>query len=174
MLVQALCVFYKRTSDKFAKRMLRRITRNKQLIDTVATLVYYHMVPVQFVDSQAKLSAYRRLARKLSSHANIAMLAKLALADKRGRNPTSQIPLDGPVSEIDMFLKKAEEARVKYQKEPALLTGKDFLDMVKPGPLLGHIVKKAYELQMDGIRDTEELKKLTLQHFADDIKKGSS
>ncbi len=155
--------------EQLAKKMLKRITHNKQLHDQVATLVRWHMVPIQLVGSGSKLNAYKRLANRLSPHTNIAMLAKLALADKRGRNPESHEPLTSTPPDVDMFVKRAEQARVKHQKEPALLTGKDFLNKVEPGPQLGRVVKKAYELQMEGVTDKKELKRLALQ----EIKKGA-
>ncbi len=148
---------------QLARNMLKRITHNKQVRDQVATLVRWHMVPIQLVESESKLNAYKRLANRLAPHANIAMLAKLALADKRGRNPDGHEPLTVTPSDVDVFLERAEQARVKFQKEPALLTGKDFLDQIAPGPLLGRVVKKAYELQMEGITDIKELKHLALQ-----------
>ena len=36
-----------------ARRMLKRITHNKDLIDTVCKLVKYHMAPIQFIDNEA-------------------------------------------------------------------------------------------------------------------------
>ncbi len=149
--------------EQLACNMLKHITHNKQLRDQVATLVRWHMVPIQLVESESKLNAYKRLASRLAPHTNIAMLAKLALADKRGRNPDGHEPLATTPSDIDAFLQRAEQARVKHQKEPALLTGKDFLDQIKPGPLLGRVVKKAYELQLEGVTDIKELKRSALQ-----------
>ena len=154
--------------EQLAKKMLKRITHNKQVRDQVATLVRWHMVPMQLVESESKLNAYKRLANRLAPHVNIAMLAKLALADKRGRNPDDHEPLVTTPPDVDAFLKRADQARVKHQKEPALLTGKDFLDQVKPGPLLGRVVKKAYELQLEGVTDTNELKRLVLQAIKKD------
>lgn len=156
--------------EQLAKKMLKRITHNKQVRDQVVTLVRWHMVPIQLVESESKLNAYKRLANRLAPYSNIAMLAKLALADKRGRNPDDHEPLVTTPPDVDAFLKRADQARVKYQREPALLTGKDFLDQVKPGPELGRVVKKAYELQLEGVTDTNELKHLALQAV---MKKGA-
>lgn len=148
-----------------AKKMLKRIVCNKSLIDTVAKLVKFHMEPLGFIKSKAKKSAYKRLAKKLAPDANIALLAKLFLADKQGRNPKSSMPLDNDFDEVDLFLQKAQNANVEYQAEPPLLTGKDFLDVIEPGPQLGKVVKKAYELQLDGITDKDILKKEALASF---------
>ena len=126
-------------------------------------LVRYHMHPLQFIQGKATSSAYKRLANKLAPEATLEMLTKLALADKRGRNPDGHKPLIAKAPDVDVFLERAEQARVKFQKEPALLTGKDFLDEIAPGPELGRVVKKAYELQLEGVIDTKELKRLALQ-----------
>jgi tRNA nucleotidyltransferase (CCA-adding enzyme) len=154
--------------ERLVRTMLKRITHNQQLCDQVATLVRWHMVPMQLVESNSKLTAYKRLASKLAPYTNISMLAKLALADKRGRNPESHEPLVCTSPDVDTFIQRAEQARVTHKKEPALLTGKDFLDEVAPGPLLGRIVKKAYELQLEGVTNIQELKRLTLQEIKKD------
>lgn len=148
-----------------AKKMLKRIVCNKSLIDTVAKLVKLHMQPLQFMRSNAKKPAYKRLAKKLSPDANIALLAKLFLADKQGRNPEKGTPLTSNFDEVDIFLKHAQDAKVEHKEEPPILTGKDFLDVIEPGPHLGEVVKKAYELQMDGLTDRNALKKKVLQLF---------
>ncbi len=148
-----------------AKKMLKRIVGHKTLIDTVAKLVKLHMEPLGFIKSNAKKPAYKRLAKKLAPDANIALLAKLFLADKRGRNPKKGAPLDCAFDEVETFIKNAQNAKVEHSQEPPLLTGKDFLDVIKPGPKLGEVVKKAYELQMDGLIDKDQLKRETLAFF---------
>ena len=45
------------------------------------------MAPGQFVENGAKAPAYKRLAHKLAPEVTMQLLAKVALADKRGRNP---------------------------------------------------------------------------------------
>jgi hypothetical protein len=43
------------------------------------------------------------------------------------------------------------------------LQGRDLLDGIKPGPEMGALVKKAYEIQVqEGIRDKATLKKRVL------------
>ena len=68
-----------------AKSMLKRLTRRVELIDAVAKLVKHHMDPGQFIENGAKAPAYKRLARKLAPEVTIQLLAKVALADKRGQ-----------------------------------------------------------------------------------------
>jgi tRNA nucleotidyltransferase (CCA-adding enzyme) len=145
------------------KQLLKRITRNKELIETVVKMVRYHMQPIQFVESGAKPSAYKRLAAKLAPQVTLAMLAKLSLADQQGRNPQGHEPLDKIDKRIDIFLQNAEQAQVLHETEKPILSGRDLLDVVKPGPNMGKLLKKAYELQIEeGIKDKQELKRRVL------------
>ncbi len=140
------------------KKLLQRITNNKELIDDVCILVRYHMQPTQLVLQHSTLAAYKRLAQKLAP-LTLNMLAKLALADKRGRNQHKGTPLTVDVPEIDQFLIMAQKANVLTCVEQPLLQGKDLLDVIPPGPLLGAMVKKAYQVQIEeNIHNKEELK----------------
>lgn len=146
-----------------AKKMLKRLTRRVELIDAVAKLVRYHMAPVQFVKGGAKLPAYKRLALKLAPEANIQLLAKVSLADKRGRNPESSLPLNSDMPEIKEFLAMAERAKVIYKPEEPIIQGRDLIDRIQPGPQMGRLVNKAYEIQIEeGIHDKHELLKRIL------------
>lgn len=147
-------------SALLAKRMLKRITQKKELIDGACKLVKYHMTPIQFIDNGAKPPAYKRLARKLAPEANLALLSDLALADKRGRNPKSQEPLKSQFQEVQEFRQKAEKAHVLDQHEKPILLGRDIADICEPGPRMGKLLRHAYEIQLDEeIREKDELKK---------------
>lgn len=148
---------------KIAQKMLKRITHNKLLIDMVSKLVRWHMVPIQLLNGGAKMPAFKRLATNLAPQANSVMLAKLVISDHRGRNKLSRKPLTDPIPEVQQFIDKMEQAGVTYRQEEPLLTGKDFLDVIKPGPLMGRLVKKAYELQLEGVSNKDELKRMVLK-----------
>ncbi len=151
-------------SVEIGKKLLKRITRNKDLITAVLKLVEYHMLPIQFVEGKAKAPAYKRLARKLAPDATLQMLGKLATADKRGRNDKSHDPLGGKMPEIEEFLAAAAHAQVLDQVEEPVLLGRDIIDIVEPGARMGELLKHAYEIQIEeGITDKEELKKRVLQ-----------
>ena len=146
-----------------AKAMLKRITHNKDLIDGVCKLVRYHMEPVQFVRGGAKPPAYKRLANKLAPHATLQLLADLSLADKQGRNPHGPTPLTDAVPDVEKFLKQAQQLKVRDQPEEPILQGRDLMDVVKPGPQMGRLLARAYEIQIEqGITDKDELKKWVL------------
>ncbi len=143
-----------------ARSLLRRITRKKRIIDTVCLLVKYHMQPGQFIQLHATQAAYRRLALKLSPYATIEQLGKVALADHSGRNGAGHQPLCGIPHFIKAFLKHAQEAQALVAAQLPILRGRDVMDLVKPGPEMGKILKRAYEIQLEeGIKDKEILKR---------------
>lgn len=145
---------------QLTRRMLKRISNNKDLIDTVSKLVKYHMSPIQFIDNDAGTAAYKRLANKLAPHASLALLADLALADKRGRNAEGHEPLKDEFPDIALFRTRAENAQVLEAVEKPILQGKDIADLVEPGPKMGELLRRAYELQIDeGIIDPEALRR---------------
>lgn len=147
-------------SDRLARKMLKRITHNQELIDTVAKLSRYHMSPLQFIDQEAGPAAYKRLARKLAPETNLEMLALLSLADKRGRNPRSIKPLTKKIKHIDEFIKNAKKYGVYKKVEDPILQGRDIKDLIQPGPEMGRLLKRVYEIQLEkGIKDKAELKK---------------
>jgi len=149
---------HEETGVPLAKKMLKRITRRKDLIDAVAKLVRYHMAPGQFIANGAKQPAYKRLANKLAPDITMELLAKVALADKRGRNGQAHEPLTKNIPDIAAFLRDAKNAQVVYKPVEPLFLGLDLVDIVKPGPEMGKLLKKAYEIQIDeGIKDKKEL-----------------
>lgn len=152
-------------SATLAKKMLKRITQEKDLIDAVSKMAHYHMSPPQFVDQGAKLSAYKRLANKLASvDVTLEMLGNLALADYRGRNKKKGEPLKKRIPKIEKFFAKAKRARVLYKPEEPVLHGRDLMDVVKPGPEMGKLLRRAYEIQIEeGVRDKKILKKWVLE-----------
>lgn len=149
--------------ERPTKSLLKRITRKKALIDAVVKLVRYHLMPMQFIINDAGPSAYKRLANKLHPDVTMALLAKLSLADKRGRNGTGHEPLTNTPPDIKEFLKKSERSKVLVQKEEPILHGRDVMPYVQPGPEMGALLKKAYEIQIEqGVTDKDELLKLIL------------
>lgn len=142
-----------------AKRMLQRITHNKEIIDAVCKMVKYHMEPLHFVTGGAKMSAYKRLANKLAPQVTINMLADLALADRRGRNGMGHEPLICSEPDVEEFRQRAIDAQVLDSQEEPVLHGRDIIDQVAPGPIMGKLLRQAYEIQLEeGVKDKDELK----------------
>lgn len=147
-----------------AKKLLKRFTRRVELIDAVAKIVRHHMAPGLFVRNGAKPPAYKRLALKLAPEVTMELLAKVALADKSGRNGASHEPLNKPLPDIEDFLEQAEKLNIAYKPEEPIIQGRDIAEFVEPGPQMGRLVKKAYEIQIeDGIVDKKELIKRILK-----------
>jgi len=105
------------------------------------------------------------LANKLAPEATLEQLGKLALVDKRGRNKKKGEPLKRKFKEVDEFLKHAKKAKVLEQTEKPILLGRDLLDVIKPGPEMGKLLKQAYKIQIEeGIKDKQTLKRLVLNY----------
>lgn len=148
-----------------AKKLMQNFTGKLSIIKTVAKLVKHHMMPAAFISSGAKRAAYKRLAKKLAPETNCQMLAKLAVADKCGRNPEKGKPLQNcQPPDIVAFQEAAEKCGVLLQPEPPVLMGSDLLEVMQPGPVMGKILERAYKIQIEeGITGKEELKKRVLQ-----------
>jgi len=149
---------------------LRRITRDKELIKVVKKCVLYHMAPGEFVKTHASAAAYKRLAADLFPEINLDLLADLSVSDKKGRNAQSSEPLSNGPNDIQIFRDTAQKYGVLYEPERAILTGKDFLDVISEGPELGAAVDCAYKIQINsGITDKTELKKRTVAQLHDRV-----
>jgi len=158
---------------KPTKKLLKRFTRDKELVDGVCKLVEHHMQPGQFIKNKAKPSAYKRLAHKLAPQITLEELALFACADKLGRNPKqnySESSVPHSYKEAKKYCKdefkfvdKAKKLNVLDRVEKPVLQGRDLMGEVEPGPEMGRLVKKAYEIQIEeGIKNKRELKKRVL------------
>jgi len=141
-----------------ARMLMKRISMNKRLYDVVALLVRHHMAPGSFIHEKAGAGAYKKLAVKLFPYANMRMLALLAYADKRGRNPQRMEPLMIELPEIDEFIRRSAAYGVLLKPEPPVLHGADLMGIVAPGEEMGNMLRHAYEIQINkGIVDKVEL-----------------
>ncbi len=131
------------------KAFLKKITHDGDLVDAIISLIMNHMTPLQLVAQQSSLSAYKRLANRLHNNVSISLLSDLVDADRRGRNGASSEPLPGPSEDVLFFVEMAKKAGVFEAKEPPILTGSDLLPYIQPGPAMGRLLKKAYEIQID-------------------------
>ncbi len=157
-----------------AKRFLKRITNNKELISFVSKLVLYHLRPAQLLAQDVSVKAYKRLAAKLAPEVNMRQLSLVTLADLRGRNGESQLPLKEPqlAEKFLLFLKRIKNAEVEEGPEQPILKGRDFLDIVQPGKEVGELVDIAYQIQIEeGLRDRKILKAKTLAVWESRCKK---
>lgn len=147
-----------------AKALLKRITRNQDLIGMVVKLVRHHMAPGIFVKQGAKPAAYKRLAVQLAPDVSMHMLADLAIADKSARNGNKHEPLTDPLPDIQEFVERSEAAQVLFSAQEPVLLGRDLIHLIQPGPKMGMLLKKAYEIQIEeDIHDKEELMRRVLE-----------
>lgn len=155
---------HEKESKRFARTMMKRITHDSDLTGAVSSLVLFHMMPLQFTSSNAKLPAYKRLANKLAHNVNMLMLIDLCIADKRGRNGSGHEPLTRDFPDVQIFIEKTQAAGVATSGVEPLLKGADVLDIVQPGPQMGRLLAAAYEKQIaDDIVDKKILKEFVIK-----------
>ncbi len=100
-------------------------------------------------DSVTK-KAFNRLAADV--YGEIELVALLDAADRAGRN-------EEPIQELDQegqwLLNKFEELNVSKKTIQPLIFGRDLIDFgISPGPEMGKILKKLYQLQLDNEFET--------------------
>ncbi|GJL50705.1 MAG: multifunctional CCA protein [Nitrospirales bacterium] len=121
------------------------------LRNRVIQLCRYHLTHIDFVGSSKHV---RRVAVALDEAGeNIEMLARLVEADHSGRPP---LPQELPRNMAEM-LEVAQKLEIHTQAPKPLLMGRHLLAMnVQAGPLMGVILKAAFEAQLGGEFDTIE------------------
>jgi tRNA nucleotidyltransferase (CCA-adding enzyme) len=115
----------------------------------VLALVFDHLRPGQFHRDGERVTpgAFRRLARRV----NINLLYRVAKADSLGRGAAST-----SVSQ-EWFLERARELGVEHGAPAALLQGRHLVEAgFEPGPRMGELLRRVYELQLDGKVTTVE------------------
>lgn len=146
-------------AGELTERLVSRYESIARVRKGAAKLAEHHLKPHDFHVNKASPKAFKRLALALAPETNLERLAALALADYRGRNPDGDEPLDVASETCEWFLRQAEELKVKREPEAPVLKGRHLLDEVQPGPAMGRLLKRAYELQLtEGIKDVETLK----------------
>jgi len=125
--------------------LLARITEQSGLAENVAALVREHLRPGQLhaVRDQVGEAAIRRLATRV----DIRALVRVAWADAAGRG--EELPDPWPSSA--WLLERAASLGVKDAAPAPFLQGRDALACgLPPGPRVGELMRRAYELQLDG------------------------
>jgi len=125
-----------------ARSFLARLTRQKQLVEDVVSLVKAHMQPAMLYKGNAGMGAIRRLAMRT----RIDRLALVARADMRGTppKPHDEIP-------CDWLLEKAAQLSVQTQAPHPIIQGRHLMKLgLQPGPDFAPILHKLFEAQLDG------------------------
>ena len=116
----------------------------------VIALVKDHLKPGEFFKKRDEVGdgAFRRLARKCE----LDLLYRVAKADSLGRN-ADWVPREkwfGSEAQ-EWFIERAKELKVEERPPAPILLGRHLLELgLSPGPRIGEITKKIYELQLDG------------------------
>jgi tRNA nucleotidyltransferase (CCA-adding enzyme) len=127
---------------------------SKELAEKVGKIANEHLKPTMFYRDRNKLTdgAIRRLARRLHP-ATIKELIHTAHSDHTGRGKNG--PQDFPAG--PWLLQKAVELQVDKEPPKPLLLGRHLIQLgVRPGPQMGKILKKVFDMQVDGhVHDLE-------------------
>jgi tRNA nucleotidyltransferase (CCA-adding enzyme) len=123
----------------------------------VIALVREHLKPGEFYKKRDEVGegAFRRLARRCEPD----LLYRVARADSLGRN-ADWVPREqwyGAEAQ-EWFIERSRELQVEQRPPDPLLLGRHLLELgIEPGPRMGEITRKVYEMQLDGrIRTLEE------------------
>ncbi|HVE38340.1 MAG TPA: polynucleotide adenylyltransferase [Planctomycetota bacterium] len=132
-----------RVLDRLNIRSIDGYDVRRQVIAIVAD----HLKPGHFYRERDKIgdAAFRRLALKCE----LDLLYRVAKADSLGRKAPGIPPPDADAQE--WFLERAHELGVKREGPKPLLMGRHVLEMgLQPGPRVGEITERVYQLQLDG------------------------
>jgi tRNA nucleotidyltransferase (CCA-adding enzyme) len=113
----------------------------------VVAIVRDHLKPGLFYRERDKIgdAAFRRLALKCE----LDLLYRVAKADSLGRQAPGVPPPDADAQE--WFLGQAQALGVKREGPKPLLMGRHLLELgLQPGPRIGEITERVYQLQLDG------------------------
>ncbi len=151
---------HEHTGVPLARKLMSRITDKKDLIKKVSVLTKYHMCPGNYLKNNAGDAAYKKLAWNLDKEANLTMaqLHRLFCADRAGRNIDRGKPLENGGQPCVDFLEKVTSLGILNGPIKPIVSGRDLeaLD-VKPGPKMGEILDKLYDVQLKEGVDNKEL-----------------
>jgi len=134
-----------------SRDLMYRLTQEYDLIEAIVPLVEHHLKPSQFFQSNAKKSAIRRLATKVS----IEDLVCVAKADFIGR--TTPEALSGVYRAGEWLIEQAKALDVHLTPPKPLLLGRDLITLgMNPSPKFKEILDVIYELQLDGAIENKE------------------
>jgi tRNA nucleotidyltransferase/poly(A) polymerase len=145
-------------SEKIAKKILSRFRifswNGYKLRKTILSLIKCHHRASELWQNRKVVTkkAFNRLAADINGE--IELLVYLDAADRAGRK-------EKPITELDeearWLLRKFKELKVTKETIKPLIMGRDLIKMdVAPGPLMGKILKKLYDLQLDNEFETKK------------------
>ena len=131
---------------------LESIGAPQHIIAKVVPLVINHLAHCTFRGEAPTPRSVRRLAVRLHP-ATIEQLIPVIHADAAGRPP---LPQELPATAA-LLMEMAKHVKVADGQPKPIVMGRDLIKAgVKPGPEMGKILSKLYELQLDGVFDNVE------------------
>ncbi len=136
------------------KSFLARLTKDKDLIDTISTLVKEHLQPALLYKARHEVSD--GAIRRLSLRVEIPLLLKVAQADHFGRFTSLRKKPESFEAGEWLFLRWKQLQSPDSRMKP-LLKGSHLMKLgLSPGPIMGKIIQKSFEQQLDGKISNEE------------------
>lgn len=134
-----------------AESFLKRLTRQKSVVDEVLPLVANHMRPHQLFSAQAGDSAVRRLAVRVD---RIDRLIRVCRADKQGRPPL----VADDFSDLGWLAEASANLSIGRSRPSPIILGRHLIAQgLLPSERFGLLLRDAYEAQLDGaFSSTEE------------------
>ena len=131
-----------------ARRFLEAIGAPRDIRERVLPLVREHMFRGPGGDLEPTEKSVRRLARRLAP-ATVRELAEVIRADRLASGSKREGELPGHL------LRVAERIRIADQAPKPIVMGRHLMAMgVAPGPDMGKILRRLFELQLDGVFST--------------------
>ena len=126
------------------RAFLQRMTRHRDLIESVVPLVECHMRPLELYRTKAGDTAVQRLAQYVT---RIDRLVRVDAADQRGRPPRDP----GELPHGKWLLERASALAIRASAPKPILKGRDLIQLGQmPGREFGTILSEAFEAQLDG------------------------
>jgi tRNA nucleotidyltransferase (CCA-adding enzyme) len=146
-----------RAGVPLGESFMRRLTNNKKLTQNVCAIIEEHMQPWNLFQGGAGLSAYKRLHNRL----RLDILGWMCRCDGCGKGAqhiSDPALKHGPSEACWEWFDEIGPEPVK-----PILLGRHLLETgLKPGPEIGERLRKAYEVQLDGVDDLDALLKVAL------------
>jgi tRNA nucleotidyltransferase (CCA-adding enzyme) len=145
------------------RQFMERLTQDKWIVRGVEKLVNEHLTPLFLHNHGAGAGAIRRLARRLAPEADVELLERCARADYLASGDTD----DRVFAPGAWLLEMAREHLVTHQPEEPVLKGRHLVAVgISPGPLIGRMLERAYEIQTEhGEKRIEVLRNMVLEEF---------
>lgn len=140
-----------KAGEEIAINFMNQITNDKKLIEKVSSIVINHMRLGNITrDKRSKIGAWKRLHNDI----RLDIAAYISLSDFGGKYDDFDVYSEHEPS------RKALEWFDKFGEKTIdpVLKGRHLIDIgMKPGPVFGSILKRAYEIQIDENIDSYEL-----------------